>query len=297
MEEIPGHRPRSRARAAGGDDPVGTASRPRHRLRSRRSLRPPRPHRVRRVVQLFQLAVIVLSTRSPSTCSSETTGRHRADIAELIVVRRASHTVRADRTGNWVTHLARMDDWRSGTAWTTLEQPGVPFSGGTLPMHIRLLSVPSGHVYVDHLDDPNDAATDDVVIRLPDPALPGRAAGAPWWPPVASRPTGSSTIWRVRRVPRALRLRRPAARAAWGSHGGAAPRARRWSTRSTTCATRTTGPRLHDDHLDVLVPAADALVTLTPGPPPKSSAWGRARPSCRTRTSSRSRPCPDRVRP
>ena len=34
---------------------------------------------------------------------------------------------------------------------------------------IRVLSVPSGHVYVRHLSD----STDDGVVRLPDPPVPG----------------------------------------------------------------------------------------------------------------------------
>ena len=50
-----------------------------------------------------------------------------------------------------------------------------------MPVLIRVLSVPSRHVYVDHLADPDG----DEVTRLPDPLVPGRSQAAPWWPPLA----------------------------------------------------------------------------------------------------------------
>jgi hypothetical protein len=44
-------------------------------------------------------------------------------------------------------------------------------------------SVPAGHAYVRHLDDP----TTPLVLRLPDPALPGAPPGR-WWPHVSLEP-------------------------------------------------------------------------------------------------------------
>ena len=82
--------------------------------------------------------------------------------------------------------------------------------------------------------------------------------------------------------------RGPAASSSPRSVAGASP----WSSPSTTCATPTTATaRAHDAQLDVLVPAADAVITLTPG-----AAGGDRAPvgrggdrACRTRTSSTSR--------
>ena len=74
--------------------------------------------------------------------------------------------------------------------------------------------------------------------------------------------------------------------------GRAAPaRASRWSSPCTTCATPTTPTAAsHDAQLDVLVPAADAVVTLTRGAAAEiAPAVGPSRrSSCRTRTSSSS---------
>ena len=57
----------------------------------------------------------------------------------------------------------------------------------------------------------------------------------------------------------------------------AAPRAAAWSTPSTTCATPTTATGAPTTRqLDVLVPAADALITLTPGAAAEiERRWGR----------------------
>jgi glycosyltransferase involved in cell wall biosynthesis len=142
-------------------------------------------------------------------------------------------------------------------------------------MHIRLLSVPSGHVYVDHLDDPT---TDDVVVRLPDPALPGRAAGAPWWPPVALEAqwvldhAGEFDVFHVHfgfdaRTPEQLvdlveALRRTGTPLVYTVHDLRNPH--HWDRSA------------HDAHLDVLVPAADSLVTLTAGAAAEiEQRWGR----------------------
>lgn len=43
---------------------------------------------------------------------------------------------------------------------------------------VRVASVPSGHVYVRHLSEPGTSA----VVRLPDPPIPGAPEGQ-WWPP------------------------------------------------------------------------------------------------------------------
>ncbi|MEO5711745.1 MAG: glycosyltransferase [Nocardioidaceae bacterium] len=149
-------------------------------------------------------------------------------------------------------------------------------------MHIRLLSVPSGHVYVDHLDAPTDdpagGSVHGEVVRLPDPVLPGRAAGAPWWPPVALEAqwvldhADEFDVVHVHfgfdaRSPQQLTDLVEALRGAgkplvYTVHDLRNPHHRDRSE--------------HDAQLDVLVPAADALVTLTAGAAAEiEQRWGR----------------------
>jgi hypothetical protein len=142
---------------------------------------------------------------------------------------------------------------------------------------ITVASVPANHVYVRHLKPPHG---DDGVRRLVDP----RPCGAPsdqsvWWPPVMLDPQwieqhhdtfdvfhihfgfDAQSVENLTGVVRSLRahgkplvqtvhdLRNP-------HHGDRAA---------------------HDAHLDVLVPAADHLVTLTPGAAAViAQRWGRS---------------------
>lgn len=140
---------------------------------------------------------------------------------------------------------------------------------------LTVASVPSGHVYVRHLAP---LVGGGGPYRLPDPAPgdTGRAAGATWWPPVmldpvwlrqadvdvfhlhfgfdTCRPEGLEILTRV--------LRERGTPFVFTVH----------DLRNPHHADR----RLHDEQLDVLVPAADALVTLTPGAVREIDArWGR----------------------
>ena len=143
-----------------------------------------------------------------------------------------------------------------------------------MPALIRVLSVPSKHVYVDHLADPDG----DEVTRLPDPVLPGRTEAAPWWPPAALEAqwvldhADEFDVFHVHfgfdaRTPQQLRdlvaaLRRTGTPLVYTVHDLRNPHHEESSA--------------HDDHLDVLVPAADALVTLTPGAAAVvEERWGR----------------------
>ncbi|WP_244199587.1 glycosyltransferase [Amycolatopsis thailandensis] len=141
---------------------------------------------------------------------------------------------------------------------------------------IRIASVPSGHVYVRHLADPDH---EDGVVRLADP-LP---CGAPstsvrWWPPVMLDPQwidenhhafdvfhlhfgfdthGPESLAAI--VSALRRRRKPLVFTVHDLHNPHQP---------DTMA--------HQAQLDVLVPAADALVTLTPGAAKLIAArWGR----------------------
>jgi Glycosyltransferase Family 4 len=142
---------------------------------------------------------------------------------------------------------------------------------------IRVASVPAGHVYVRHLDDPSGR---DAVVRLADPVPSGEGPllTGQWWPPVMLSPSwvrdhrdefdvfhiqfgfDAQDAGNLAALTRALRsagkplvytvhdLRNP-------HHGDR---------------------RAHDAQLDVLVPQADALITLTePAAAEIESRWGR----------------------
>lgn len=128
---------------------------------------------------------------------------------------------------------------------------------------LRIASVPSGHVYVRHLaplDSPGPLRLPD-----PDPAHPDRPAGATWWPPVMLDPDWAASadfdvfhlhfgfdacsVEQLAALTRTLRGRgKPFV---FTVH----------DLRNPHHEERT----LHDAQLDVLVPAADAVLTLTQG--------------------------------
>jgi glycosyltransferase involved in cell wall biosynthesis len=131
-------------------------------------------------------------------------------------------------------------------------------------------------VYVQHLSDP---AGEGGVTRLPDPAPPGQQPGAgQWWPPVML-----SSAW-VREHSRDFDV--------FHLHFGFDALAAR-QLRELVRTLRRLGKPLvytvhdlrnphhedrqaHDGHLDVLIPGADALVTLTGGAADEiESRWGR----------------------
>jgi glycosyltransferase involved in cell wall biosynthesis len=139
---------------------------------------------------------------------------------------------------------------------------------------IAVASVPASHVYVRHIA----AERDDGVRRLPDPdpGDPDRSTEQVWWPPVMLRPewAGSQDFdvfhiqfgfdaWQpseLERLVAALRRRgRPLVHTVH-------------DLRNPHHADRT----LHDAQLDVLVPAADAVITLTTGASEEIRCrWGR----------------------
>lgn len=139
---------------------------------------------------------------------------------------------------------------------------------------LTVASIPSGHVYVRHLSREVGPAP----RRLPDPEPPGtdRYAGATWWPPVMLDPD-----W-VREADVDL------VHLHFGFDGAEPAALEEWvavlrqraipfvftvhDLRNPHHADRT----LHDQQLDVLVPAADQLVTLTPGAAAEiRRRWGR----------------------
>ena len=139
---------------------------------------------------------------------------------------------------------------------------------------VRVVSVPSGHPYVRHLLAPDSTGG---VVRLDDPAPVGAAAGR-WWPPVVLDArwirmhaadfdvfhvhfgTESYSVDHLREVVDALRdVGRPLV---YTVHDLTNP--------------QLVDQTLHLEHLDLLVPAADEVLTLTPGAAAViAERWGR----------------------
>jgi hypothetical protein len=147
---------------------------------------------------------------------------------------------------------------------------------------ITIASVPANHVYVRHLSAPDGS---DAVRRLVDP----RPCSAPsdqsvWWPPVMLDPQwidrhhtefdvfhlhfgfDAQTVQNLREVVSALRAHHKPL--VFTVHDLRNPHHR--------------DPAAHEGHLDVLVPAADQLITLTPGAAAAiAERWGRVAGSVR----------------
>lgn len=156
---------------------------------------------------------------------------------------------------------------------------GRPADARTHCESVRVASVPSNHVYVRHLQPTTDLPGLARVVRLadPDPDDPSQSAHARWWPPVMLDPN-----WvRAHEDFDVMHLH-------FGFDARTPETLREW-----VLALRETGRplvytvhdlrnphhfdrRLHDAQLDVLIPAADALVTLTTGAAQEIAArWGR----------------------
>jgi hypothetical protein len=140
---------------------------------------------------------------------------------------------------------------------------------------MRVASVPASHVYVRHLDAPAGPRT---VARLPDPdpLRPDRPARQRWWPPAMLDPEWAAAadfdIFHVHfgfdaRRPDELRdlvdvLRSRGKPLVYTVHDLRNPHHVR--------------PDAHDAHLDVLVPSADVVITLTRGAAEDiRRRWGR----------------------
>ena len=142
-------------------------------------------------------------------------------------------------------------------------------------MSILVASVPSGHVYVRHLAPPPPAPAD--VVRLPDPPS-GASPDSPWWPPrmlTSAWVHGHAAEFDLMHVHFGFDAVSPA------------------DLEALTLALRQHDKPLvltvhdlrnphhptaeaHDAQLDVLVAAADALLTLTPGAAAViEQRWGR----------------------
>ena len=142
-------------------------------------------------------------------------------------------------------------------------------------MGVLIASIPSGHVYVRHLDAPGGS---DRVVRLPDPPVADGSPAARWWPPAMLEPewvrahADEFDIMHIHfgfdhQPPDTLRqlvgaLRRHRKPLVLTVHDLRNPHHGE--------------PELHDAQLGVLVSAADAVITLTPGAAAEiRRRWGR----------------------
>ncbi|HEU5035556.1 MAG TPA: glycosyltransferase [Nocardioides sp.] len=137
-----------------------------------------------------------------------------------------------------------------------------------------IASVPSGHVYVRHLAPELGAGAQR--LPDPDPQLPARPAGAVWWPPVMLRPewveSADFDVFHLHFGFDACSPDELATLVAALESRGKPFVFTVHDLRNPHHETRD----LHDAQLDVLVPAADRLVTLTPGAAAEiRSRWGR----------------------
>jgi beta-1,4-mannosyltransferase len=153
-------------------------------------------------------------------------------------------------------------------------------SGGrSATREIRVASVPSGHVYIRHLEPLDAQATETSVRRLvdPDPTQPGRAAASVWWPPVMLEPdwVRASDEFDLMHLQFGFDARTPQQLEALVD---ALHQQRKPLVYTVHDLRNPHHPARHehDAQLDVLIPAADALVTLTTGAADEiERRWGR----------------------
>lgn len=133
---------------------------------------------------------------------------------------------------------------------------------------IRVASVPSSHVYVQHLAPIADVQELPRVERLPDPDPddPDRPAGARWWPPTMLEPgwVRAHPGFDLMHLQFGFDARTPAQLAELVDALRETGRPLVYTVHDLRNPHHPTR-HAHDAQLDVLIPAADALVTLTPG--------------------------------
>ncbi len=160
-------------------------------------------------------------------------------------------------------------DFGRGREGKRLSQSSVIAVGRTTaPAGIRVASIPQGHVYVRHLDPDVAMPGQPRVERLadPDPAEPGRAAQSQWWPPAMLEAdwVRTNSDFDVMHLQFGFDARTPEQLRAWVDALRETGRPLVYTVHDLTNPHHD-DPREHDAQLDVLIPAADALITLTPG--------------------------------
>jgi glycosyltransferase involved in cell wall biosynthesis len=144
---------------------------------------------------------------------------------------------------------------------------------------LRVASVPAGHVYVSHIAPEEDLAGVRRVERLhdPDPEAPEHPAQARWWPPAMLDPAWvrSHRDFDLLHLQFGFDARPPEQLAEWAEALRETGRPFVYTVhdlRNPHHRDRT----LHDEQLEVLIPRADALITLTRGAADEiRDRWGR----------------------
>jgi hypothetical protein len=140
---------------------------------------------------------------------------------------------------------------------------------------VRVASVPAGHVYVRHLAGVDGS---DRVVRLPDPPVANGATASQWWPPAMLEPswvTRHRHEFDVFHVHFGFDAQSPTRLAALVEKLRVAGKPLVYTVHDLRNPHQA-DPKPHSDHLDVLVPAADAVVTLTPSAARQiERRWGR----------------------
>lgn len=144
---------------------------------------------------------------------------------------------------------------------------------------IRVASIPRGHVYVRHLDADEDMPGYPRVERLadPDPAQPGRAAQSQWWPPAMLEASWVRTHseFDIIHLQFGFDARSPEQLREWVDALAETGRPLVYTVHDLRNPHHD-DPAEHDAQLDVLIPAAAALITLTPGAAAEiRERWGR----------------------
>ncbi len=141
---------------------------------------------------------------------------------------------------------------------------------------LRVASVPAGHVYVRHLAGLDGS---DGVVRLPDPLAANAATASQWWPPAMLEPgwvADHHHDFDVFHVHFGFDAQTPARLSALVEELHAARKPLVYTVHDLRNPHQA-DPVPHSDHLDVLIPAADALVTLTTGAATQiERGWGRS---------------------
>lgn len=141
---------------------------------------------------------------------------------------------------------------------------------------IRVASVPSSHVYVRHL---SPVSKDSPVRRLPDPIpADGRKVPGGWWPPLMLDPqwiARNHDEFDIFHIHFGFDAISPATMADVVHELAVHHKPLVYTLHDLRNPHHPTA-RAHDEVLDVLVPAADAVVTLTPGAAAEiEKRWGR----------------------
>jgi glycosyltransferase involved in cell wall biosynthesis len=129
---------------------------------------------------------------------------------------------------------------------------------------VRVASVPADHVYVRHLSVVEGS---DDVIRLPDPTVAGRAVAAKWWPPEMLNPAwvkDHRDEFDVFHIHFGFDAQSPGRLEALIDELRTAGKPLIYTVHDLRNPHQA-DPKPHSNHLDVLIPAADVVLTLTAG--------------------------------